>query len=154
VDIQDDRYFWSAVGMSAIMKAAGFTRDEFPFAQSHSKFIRRFVAARNAKEASASFWAYRLSESAGKPEIGDIVAYARGKQGSPMTRTKADALFDSTASYDSHTDVVVSKTANNIQVIGCNVLDSVTKKTIRLGANGHIDDNKHFWFAVLKRRNV
>ena len=29
VDIADDRYFWSAVGMSAIMSAAGFLRAEF-----------------------------------------------------------------------------------------------------------------------------
>jgi hypothetical protein len=151
VDIQDDRYYWSAVGMSAIMRNAGFTKNEFPFAQSHSKFIRYFVAARKTNTQKATFFGYRLGEVGGEPEPGDIVAYARGKS---MTQSKALALFDATSSYDSHTDVVVAKNGREIQVIGCNVRDSVTQKTLQLGENGHIKDDQHLWFAVLKRRQV
>lgn len=148
VDIQDDRYFWSAVGMSAIMKRAGFTKKEFTFAESHSRFIRRFVASRKAK-IEDTFWGFRLGEPGGEPQPGDIVAYARGKR---MTQKKAHALFDATSSYDSHTDVVVARSGNELQVIGCNVIDSVTRKTLKLGPDGHILDDQHFWFAVLKRR--
>lgn len=149
VDIQDDRYAWSAVGISAIMKNAGYAKSQFPFAQSHSKFIRHFVAARNNGDASAAFWGFRLGESGGEPEVGDLVAYARG---SAMTAVKAAKLFDATASYESHSDVVVARREGEIDVIGCNVMDSVTKKTLKIGANGHILDNTHFWFATLKRR--
>jgi hypothetical protein len=76
-DIADDRYFWSAVGISAAMKAAGFTKEEFPFAQAHSKFIRHFVAARKASNPQARYWGFRLNEPGGEPQPGDLVAYAR-----------------------------------------------------------------------------
>jgi hypothetical protein len=147
-DIADDRYYWSAVGMSAIMKNAGYTKNEFPFAQSHSRFIRKFVAARKSGDLSAPYWGYRFNEVGGEPEPGDIVAYARTKG---ITATGAAKLFDATSSYDSHTDVVVAKRKGEIDVIGCNVLDSVTKKTLRINSQGHIEDSSHFWFATLKR---
>jgi hypothetical protein len=83
--------------------------------------------------------------------VGDIVAYARGTN---MTARRAAALFDSTRAYESHSDVVVARRAREIDVVGANVLDSVTKKTLRLDSAGHIDDARHFWFAVLKRRTV
>jgi hypothetical protein len=149
-DIADDRYYWSAVGISAIMAQAGFIKAEFPFAQSHSKFIRHFIAERKANKLAAAFWGYRPAEAQGIPEPGDIIAYSRMKN---ITQAKADALFDATGAYDSHTDVVVEKRANEIDVIGCNVRDSVTKKTLRIDAAGRIiPDGIHFWFAVLKRR--
>jgi hypothetical protein len=151
IDIQDDRYYWSAVGMSAIMSGAGFGEREFPFSQSHSVFIRHFIAARRARERRATYWGYRFGERGGNPEPGDLVAYARGEK---MTAEKAAALFDSTRPYESHSDVVVAKRAWRIDVIGCNVLDSVTKKTLRIDSQGHISDDQHFWFAVLKRREV
>ena len=149
IDIQDDRYYWSAVGMSAIMSGAGFSKREFPFSQSHSVFIRHFIAARRAGDRRAAYWGYRVGERSGKPEPGDLVAYARGKN---MTAGKAAALFDRTGPYESHSDVVVARRAWRVDVIGCNVLDSVTKKTLRTDSQGHIDDDQHFWFAVLKRR--
>jgi hypothetical protein len=151
LDIQDDRYFWSAVGISAIMSMAGYLKTEFPLAQSHSVFIRRFIAARRDRNLSATYWGFRTGEAGGQPEPGDIIAYARGNN---MTADKAAAFFDRTSAYDSHTDVVVAKRAEEIDVVGCNVLDSVTKKTLRIDAAGNIVDTKHFWFAVLKRREV
>ncbi len=150
-DMADDRYFWSAVGISAAMKAAGFTKAEFPFAQSHSKFIRHFVAARKASTPSAKYWAFRLNEPGGEPQPGDLVAYARAPG---MTAEKAAKLFDSSSGYESHSDIVVARRAGEIDVIGFNVMDSVTRKTLPTGANGHIVDSRHFWFVTLKRREV
>lgn len=148
-DIQNDNYFWSAVGMSAIMSGAGFKKTEFPFDQSHSVFIRHFIKARRDGKQGAAYWGFRAGEDGGQPEVGDVVAHARGAN---MTPAKAAALFDRTRAYESHSDVVVAKRAKEIDVIGANVLDSVTKKTLRLDAQGHILDEKHFWFAVLKCR--
>lgn len=148
-EIQDDRYFWSAVGMSAFMSGAGFKKAEFPFTQSHSVFIRHFIKARREGKLGAAYWGFRAGDDGGRPEVGDVVAYARGRN---MTPAKAAALFDRTGAYDSHTDVVVAKRAREIDVIGANVLDSVTMKTLRLDDQGHILDDKHFWFAVLKCR--
>lgn len=150
-DISNDMYAWSAVGISAIMKNAGFLATEFPFAQSHSKFIRAFIKARNENIKSSVYWGYRLGETDGAPEVGDLVGYARGEN---MTHEKAQKYYDKTSSYTSHVDVVVAKRANEIDVIGANVLDSVTKKTLTINADGHITDKKHFWFVVLKRRSA
>jgi hypothetical protein len=149
VDIQEDLYAWSAVGLSAIMKQAGFTRDEFPFAQSHSVYLRRFIKARRDGDMMAAFWGFRQGEAGGQPDVGDIVAYARGKN---MTAPRAAALFNSNSSYMSHCDLVVAKRDNEIDVIGANVIDSVTLKTLRLDSNGHIKDPARHWFAVLKRQ--
>ena len=63
LDIQDDRYYWSAVGISAIMKGAGVQKTEFPFAQSHSVFIRQTSSRlRRAEERAAG----RLGASRGR----------------------------------------------------------------------------------------
>lgn len=149
LQIQDDQYAWSAVGLSFVMKQAGFTAKEFPFAQAHSRWIRRFIAARRAGIADAAYWGYRTSESQATPEPGDLVAYARGKN---MTAAKADKLFDATGSYESHSDLVVAKRPGAIEVIGCNVMDSVTRKTLAITGTGHLNDPHHHWFAVLRRR--
>ena len=149
-DIANDDYAWSAVGMSAIMKQAGFVKAEFPFAQSHSVYIRRFIKARQDNDKNAAFWGFRLGEAGGQPEVGDLVAYARGKN---LTAQKAAAYFDKTSGYESHTDLVVAKRPGEIDVIGANVLDSVTRKTLALNAAGHVNDSVHFWFATLKRKS-
>jgi len=150
-DIQDDRYAWSAVGMSTIMKNAGFKKNEFPFAQSHSVYIRKFIAARISNDKTAAYWGYRLGEPGGAPAVGDLIGYARGKG---ITADKATKYFDKIVSYESHTDVVIAVRATEIDVIGANVLDSVTKKTLRINNAGHIEDSEHFWFVTLKQQQT
>jgi hypothetical protein len=147
--IQNDDYAWSAVGISYFMKTAGFNKTEFPFSSNHSKFIRHFISARGNNHANAAYWGYRMSEPAPAIEVGDLIGYGRGEG---MTQEKANRLFDSASSYKSHTDVVVSVRAGEIDVIGANVMDSVTKKTLRLDSNGRVDDATHFWFVLLKAR--
>jgi hypothetical protein len=148
-DIQDDRYAWSAVCVSAIMNAAGFTKNEFPFAQSHSVYIRRFIKERNDGNRSATYWGHRLTEKSATPRVGDLIGYARGDN---MTIEKAQAFFDKTSSYTSHTDIVVAQRPGEIDVIGGNVRDSVTKKTLALTDRGLLADRNHPWFVVLRRR--
>jgi len=150
-DIQDDRYAWSAVGLSAILKQAGYEKHEFPFAQSHSVYIRRFITDRRNGNAAAAFWGFRFGEPGGEPDVGDLVGYARG---TGMTQAKAMTFFDKRDAYASHTDVVVAKRPGEIDVIGANVLDSVTRKTLKIDADGHIADTAHPWFVTLKRRGA
>jgi hypothetical protein len=64
------------------MQNAGFTKREFPFSNNHSVYIRGFVAARKTADAAASYWGYRLLESAARPEVGDLIGYVR-----PDTKT-------------------------------------------------------------------
>lgn len=148
-EIQNDEYAWSAVGMSAFMYNGDLPKDRFPYSQSHSTFIRKFIAARNVQDQKYAYWGYPLGLNDFVPEVGDLIAYARGKG---LTPTKAAAFIDRTSAYDSHTDLVVAKRPGEIDVIGANVMDSVTMKTLRIDQNGHIADNFHHWFAVLKHR--
>jgi hypothetical protein len=147
-EIANDHYFWSAVGISAMFAGAGFLKTEFPFAQAHSTWIRKFVKARNENK-PALYHAYRLRETQASPDVGDMVGYtyARG-----VTFEQAQAYFDRTGSYASHTDIVVARRTREIDVVGANVLDSVTQKTIPLTAAGLIADRTHKWFVVLKRK--
>ncbi len=152
VSIMNDDWAWSAVGMSRALQIAGYTKGEFPFSARHSDYIRHFVAARKTGQTGAKFLAYRLNEKGGEPAPGDLVAYARPPKGKSLTSQQAATRFDSTKKYNSHCDVVVEVRDNEIDVIGFNVKNSVTLKTLRLSQHGHIDDQEHLWFAVLKRQ--
>jgi hypothetical protein len=147
-DISNDDYFWSAVGISAMFKAAGFAKPEFPFSQSHSTWLRKFIKARKERQ-PALYWGFRVTEAQATPDVGDIVGYARGNG---LTFESAQRFFDKTGSYSSHSDIVVAKRPREIDVIGANVLDSVTKKTLPLTQAGLIADRSHKWFVVLKRK--
>jgi hypothetical protein len=147
-DISNDHYYWSAVGMSAIFNGAGFEKTEFPFSQAHSTWIKKFIKARK-NNTPALYHGFRISEPAAVPDVGDMVGYTYA---SGITFAQAQAYFDKTGSYPSHTDVVVARRPAEVDVIGCNVLDSVTKKTVPLTAAGLIADRTHKWFVVLKRK--
>ena len=76
-DISNDDYAWSAVGMSTIMKNAGYLKTEFPRVESHSVLIRRCVEARRDNNAASAYRGFRLTEAGGVPAIGDLVGDAR-----------------------------------------------------------------------------
>lgn len=159
-DIMQDKWAWSAVGLSYILRQAGFRMlgehgGEFPFSARHADYLRYFVAARKQADLSAVYWAYRLGEPGGAPMPGDIVAYARpAKEGQTLSKKEAAARFDATGNYPSHGDVVVAVRDGECDVIGCNVSNSVTRKTLALDAQGFLADETFAWFAVLKRREV
>jgi hypothetical protein len=148
IDIENDHYFWSAVGLSAIFKGAGFAKAEFPFSQAHSTWIKRFVQARKANQ-PALYHGFRIREAEASPDVGDLIGYTYT---AGITFAQAQTYFDKTGNYSSHTDIVVARRPREVDVIGANVLDSVTKKTVPLGATGLIADRSHKWFVVLKRR--
>lgn len=99
------------------------------------------------QDAEAAFWGYRIGEIA--PKVGDLVGYARKKN---LTYEEGQAYFDKTGSYASHTDVVVATHPGEIEVIGGNVSDSVTKKILKLDPNGTLADKSQPWFVVMRRR--
>ncbi|MGI2035715.1 DUF2272 domain-containing protein [Rhizobium panacihumi] len=147
-DVMNDHYFWSAVGISFAFQEAGFDKTQFPFAQAHSVWIRKFIAARKDNDTTALYHGYRLTEPQATPDIGDVIGYTYAS----VSFEKAQKYYDKTTSYPSHTDIVVAKREREIDVIGFNVLDSVTKKTVPLDSKGLIADRSHKWFVVLKRK--
>ncbi len=74
------------------------------------------------------------------PQVGDMVCYAR----------QSGITYDSTGSYKSHCDIVVSTKGNQIEVIGGNVNQAVTKKILKTGYKGTLLDSSANWFAVIK----
>jgi hypothetical protein len=170
-ELAEDIYPWSAVAISNFMLQGGFlrkkpvaetvspasyrawvassTKDEFPIAEGHSVYLRWAIRARRDGVAAARFWGYRVDEPDATPEVGDIVGCTRSKN---MTAAKALAHFDRTASYSSHADLVVARRPGEIDVIGGNVRDSVTRKTLALNSAGQLADTNHFWFVVMKHR--
>lgn len=146
--IENDEYFWSAVFISYVMRQAGLTKKEFPFSQAHATYIIASIRQRKTQQ-PAAYWGYRVDEAEAVPDVGDLVGYVRGKN---MSRADILKYYDKTARYDSHTDIVVARRSGEIDVIGGNVLDSVTKKTLATNAQGQLIDTSHKWFVVMKNR--
>lgn len=172
--ISQDAYPWSAVTISHFMSRAGFRRkallpgkpvptpaqyaawvaasqpDEFPWSEAHSDYIRWSIRARKDGVQGASYWGYRVDEAEAVPAVGDLVGYVRAVKN--MTHTKALGWYDKTSGYSSHADLVVAVRPGEIDVIGGNVRDSVTLKTLKTNAAGQLVDKRHFWFVVMKLR--
>jgi hypothetical protein len=172
--IASDDYAWSAVTISYFMTKAGFARkkllpekpkptkkqyadwvavsgeDQFPISQAHADYIRWSIKAKSNEIETASYWGYRVDKKDDVPEVGDLVCYVRGVK--DMSKAKALKFYDADDNYASHSDLVVAKRGGEIDVIGGNVRDSVTKKTLKIDQNGLLVDALQFWFAVMKRR--
>ena len=54
--------------------------------------------------------------------------------------------------YKSHGDIVVYVRPGEIGVIGGNVSDSVTLKTLKLDSAGYLVDKHDHWFVILENR--
>jgi chitosanase len=134
---KDQHEPWSAAFISWVMKEAGMG-DTFSYSDWHATYIRNSILARRANDPNFAYWGYRLSERA--PQVGDLVGYAR--QGG------IEYDYQPTV-YSSHTDLVVAVRPGEIDVIGGNVKDSVSKKTLTTDAEGKLVDKQYRWFVVM-----
>lgn len=78
------------------------------------------------------------------------MAYVRNDN---TTWKQAKLYFDFEDSYNSHTDLVVAVRNDEIDLIGANAANAVTKKTLALDADGHIANTTsktYHWFATLR----
>ena len=128
---------WSAAFISWVMKKAGMG-ERFSYSDWHATYIRNSILARRRDDPSFAYWGYRLSERA--PQVGDLVGYAR----------QGGISYDYQPTvYASHTDLVVAVRPGEIDVIGGNVKDSVTKKTLKTDQDGKLIDDHYRWFVVM-----
>jgi len=128
---------WSAAFISWLFKSMG-AGDHFPYASSHSVYIREAVKNRADGKSRGALIGYRPEEFS--PRIGDLICYPR----------QNGITFDTTHSYDSHCDIVVDIDHKNNQVIaiGGNVSNSVSKSKYNLDRSGRVIDQKVH--AILK----
>jgi hypothetical protein len=134
---QDRNVPWSSAFISYIMKKAG-AGDKFVYNPSHSKYITDSISNRKQGKFNEAFVGYKINEVS--PEVGDLVCYSR----------QDGVGYDTTGNYKSHCDLVVKKSKNQIEVIGGNVNDSVTKKIVSTNNQGIVSDKKYNWFTVIK----
>ncbi len=129
---------WSAAFISYVMRKAGLG-ERFSYSDWHATYIRNSIRYRKANDPNFAFWGYRLEERA--PQVGDLVGYAR-----------QDGIdFDyQPVVYKSHTDSVVAVRPGEIDVIGGNVSDSVTLKTLKTDKEGKLIDRHYRWFVVME----
>lgn len=128
---------WSAAFISWVMKEAGM-EDRFSYSEWHATYIRNSIFARKRGDKQFAYWGYRLDERA--PQVGDLVGYAR----------QGGVTFDyQPLTYSSHTDLVVAVRPGEIDVIGGNVKDSVSLKTVATDSKGQIIDKNQRWFVVM-----
>jgi len=128
---------WSSAFISYIMKKAN-AKDDFKYSASHSVYIRDAVKNRKNNNKNP-FKAYRLNEK--KAEIGDLVCYAR----------QGGVSYDTTSAYQSHCDIIVDINKDSVDVIGGNISDSVTKKSVPLTKDGYIKEGGKR-FTIIKTK--
>ena len=141
-EVGDGNNAWSAAFISWVMHEGG-VRDEFDGSLRHSDYINDAIQAKENNDSDSAFFGYRLNEYS--PQIGDLVGYARQDGVNYDTATK-------TGNYKSHTDIVVDVREGEIDVIGGNVSESVTKKTLEIDSEGRLIDDSEDWFVVLSNQ--
>jgi predicted chitinase len=118
---------WSAAFISWVMRTAG-AGDRFNYSPQHSVYIFRAIKDLLLGKSAAGYYCYQLREC--KPQVGDLVCWAR--------QAGIDYEHQNGGDYAGHCDLVVEVGANQIQVVGGNVGDSVTKRPLNLNASGFV----------------
>jgi len=129
---------WSSAFISFLMKKSG-AGNNFPYSSAHNDYIRPFINNRK-QNLKSDFKAYKINEE--KPKLGDLVCYSR----------QSGVDYDSTHSYKGHCDIVVDVNSRkgNIEVIGGNVSDGLTKRILNIDKDGYLNDKSNNWFTIIK----
>lgn len=119
---------WSAAFISYLMHHAGLTEWQFRYSSTHSDYIKA------AFDAPKGYAYVPCDPQRVSPRVGDLLCYSRSNpplKDFPAWRTAAQASGFVTAS---HCDVVVEVDipASKFDTIGGNVMQSVTRRTLKL----------------------
>lgn len=129
----DARYAWSAAFISYVMRMAG-AAGRFPYSEVHSRYIN------DARRGEGALRALPVATYAPRP--GDLVCYSR---------TNPPLRFESLPAgrFASHCDLVISADPGGLAVIGGNVADAVTLKSVPTAPDGTIADDRWPWFVAI-----
>lgn len=133
---------WSAAFISYAVKEAG---DDGRFKKSalHAVYINDAISRKD--DPAAPFQGKCIEEHA--PRLGDLIARRRG--GSMVTYDTAVA----TGEYKSHTDIVTAIKADHVEMIGGNLSNSVTVRSLPLLPDGRLEPGaarQEGVFAILR----
>ncbi len=128
---------WSAAFISYLMDQVHLGEEQFRFSPAHWQYIKRAFEAPDG-------YAYRACDPRKTvPRVGDLLCYGRGK--TPLKNFDAwqRAVKGAKFSTPAHCDVVieVDLAARKLESIGGNVLQSVTRRKLKLNAAKALSDN-------------
>ncbi|MCK1385530.1 DUF2272 domain-containing protein [Bradyrhizobium sp. 21] len=135
---------WSAAFISFCVNGGG-AGTKFRGAARHSVYISQAIRDFDATNADVAYWCKRLTDHAPKP--GDLICWAR-EEG-------VDYDHQKDGDYDGHCDVVVAVRPTQIDVIGGNVGQSVSRQTFALDAGGFVKGVKiqeKLLFAIMENK--
>jgi hypothetical protein len=141
---------WSAAFISYCFKQAAAGR-RFPYHENHSAYV--------AKIDSGNFAGLSLEDPGTTPvSVGDLLWAGRRGDGCrtpPLNFTDAKAELRrirarTAGSFCSHSDIVVEVRSHEVDVIGGNVKQAVTRTTYRLDTRGRIKDGRRGFIGVIK----
>lgn len=136
---------WSAAFISFCFASAGAGAG-FPYRTGHWDYCAQIV---NEPD---TYPKLKLEPASTPLATGDVIWAARGGRDCPAPPTSsAEALAGLQAGrwFCSHADIVIALRAGEVDVIGGNVSDSVTKSTYTT-TRGMISDPRHLWLGVIK----
>lgn len=125
---------WSGAFISYLMSRVGMTSQQFRYSPAHWQYIQA------AFEQPAGY-AYRACDPRRTvPRVGDLLCHSRAGSGLRSFDQWQQASQRSNFSTPSHCEVVieVNKGAKKMELIGGNVLQSVTRRKLKLSADNQV----------------
>jgi hypothetical protein len=116
---------WSAAFVSWDIESAGVPRSQFCPDQTHTIYVERLVE--RARQPGAAFIPRAPRERA--PQVGDLICASRNGSGTTLDNLNRGA---------GHCDIVVDVRPGEVDAIGGNVGDSVTRSVFPLDGDGFL----------------
>jgi hypothetical protein len=135
----NDEIPWSAAFISWIFKTAG-AGPAFTYSPRHSTYLFKAILASQDAHTKELFVGHRPKDY--KAKLGDLIGRAR--------QSGIDFDHQKNGEYLSHADIVVSIANDSMDVIGGNVENSVTRRTLALNPDGTIDTSQYPAFVVIE----
>lgn len=147
IDGADCRQPWSAAFISWVMQGAGVPPTQFPPAQAHWMYLAELIEA--APFGGRWFVPRRIGDYS--PQAGDLICASRDH--SYPRLVNGYATTGGVQGVKAHCDLVVAKSGRTLEAIGGNVRNSVSRSSLELDAQGHLQPvPRRPWFVVLQNR--
>ncbi len=148
LDGYDCKQPWSAAFISWVMLTAGLSDSEFPSSDAHWNYIRYFAGNH---QGTAAFTPHKINDYSPRP--GDLICATRGNSGFIPIYDAMDTGSVLMGHTKLHCDIVTDVRRGQIDALGGNVRNSVSKSTIPTGPNGRLKPSERRpWFVVLENR--
>jgi len=147
LDGMDCKQPWSAAFISWVMQSSGVSRSQFRPATAHWVYLSQAID--EARLPGRWFVPQRVSDYS--PQPGDLICSSRGPRRPGMINgyTSSSMLRNT----NTHCDLVVANRGKQLEAIGGNVRNSVSKVSLELDGQGRLRNvPRRPWFIILRNR--